>query len=75
MTARENFENVKVPRMRTIDDAYKFILSADSETEISRYLLRKICENDMVHHIKIGKKLLVDIDDLQDKLAGSFYLS
>ncbi len=65
----------KMPRMRTIDDAYKFVVSEDSETQISRYLLRKICENDMVHHIKIGKKLLVDIDDLQDKLAGSFYLS
>ncbi len=58
-----------LPRMRTINEAYEFLLSLDKETSITKNFIREMCKHGKVHCIYIGKKCLLDIDNLIENLS------
>jgi len=60
-----------IPRMRTIEEAYTYILHKDNETKITKYFLREMCKQGKVHCIRLGNKILLNIDDLEDKLSNN----
>ena len=55
-------------RVRTIDQAYDEIKAKDPDTAISRYLVRAMVNDGTVPSIKNGKKKLVDVDVLEQKI-------
>lgn len=60
-----------IPRMRTIEEAYTYILNKDKESKITKYFLREMCKQGKVHCIRLGNKILLNIDDLEDKLSNN----
>jgi len=60
-----------IPRMRTIEEAHSHILSKDKDSKISRYFLREICKQGKVHNIRLGNKILLNIDDLEEILSSN----
>lgn len=57
--------------MRTIEEAHAYILNKDNESKISKYFLRQICKQGKVHCIRLGNKILLNIDDLEEKLSSN----
>lgn len=51
-------------RMRSIPQALEDIKQLDPETAISLYSIRKLCKDGVISHRKIGKKILVNYDEL-----------
>ena len=66
---------MKLPRMRTINETLEYIKSLDADSAISAYLIRKICKEQKVHCFMTGKKYLIDIDDLIEKLSENLQIS
>lgn len=60
-----------IPRMRTIEEAHAYILNKDKESKISKYFLRQVCKQGKVHCIRLGNKILLNIDDLEEKLSSN----
>ncbi len=65
----ENTEKRKLPRMRTIEETYAFLLGEDAETGITKYWIREMCKQNKVHCLKSGSKYLINLDDLIVKLS------
>ncbi|MEG1608480.1 MAG: hypothetical protein RR348_01285 [Clostridia bacterium] len=59
---------MELAKMRTIDEAYTYIVGLDEGTGITRYFIRELCKQQKVHCIKTGKKYLVNIEDLCNKI-------
>lgn len=51
-----------IPRIRTIDKAYKIIKHSDPETAISKYAFTKLVKEGVIPCQKSGVKVLVDVD-------------
>ena len=66
---------MKLPRMRTINETLEYIKSLDEGTAVSAYLIRKICKDKKVHCFMTGKKYLIDIDDLIEKMSENIQIS
>lgn len=63
---------MSVPRMRTVTQAIALIKEQDSGTAVTMNCIRSLCKRGIVRHTTVGKKLLVDYDDLLANLSFSF---
>lgn len=64
-----NTENLKkIKRIRTIRSAISMILECDSKTAITYNFIRKLCDKNLITSIKIGKKILINYDQLLEFL-------
>jgi hypothetical protein len=59
---------LRLPRMRTLTEAYACIKEADPETALTANYVRCLIVSGAVPRMKCGKKYLVDIDLLIDYL-------
>lgn len=51
-------------RMRTILDALAVLKSIDKDTAITYNFIKKACETGTIKHVKVGKKILINLDEL-----------
>ncbi len=56
-------------RMRTINQAVDEIKRLDPNSAITYYFINSLCKQNLVHHINIGSKRLVDLDSLLEYLG------
>lgn len=59
-----------VPRMRTIAEAHKMLLELDPDTAITVSRIRKMVNNNEVKNCRAGRRILLNFDDLLDRLAN-----
>lgn len=59
-----------IPRMRTISEAYEMLKDLDPETAITASRIRKMVNNNEVKHCRAGRRILLNFDDLLDRLAN-----
>ena len=64
-----NNQKNKLPRMRTLPNAYKEIKKIDPDTDFSMRALRKMVNNGEIPTVKIDNKILVNLDLLIEKLS------
>jgi len=55
---------MEVKRMRTIYESIRMIKEQDPETGIKYNLIKNLCDENKILHIKSGKKYIVNHDDL-----------
>lgn len=55
-------------RIRTIDQAYDEIKEKDPQTALSRYMVRQMVRQGVVPSLQLGKKQLIDVDVLEQKI-------
>lgn len=53
-----------MPRMRTASKAYRLILEQDPDSEITLHYIRHLIASGAVPVIHVGRKKLVDVDQL-----------
>ncbi len=58
-----------IPKMRTINEALAQIKAQDSNSAVTSNCIRTLCKGGKVKHIMIGKKIILDFDDLCEKLS------
>ena len=63
----------RVPRMRTIDNAYAEIKAIDPQTDFTKRALRRMIASKEIPTTKIGNKNLINLDVLIAKLSGDCY--
>ena len=51
-------------RMRTIRQALTLIKQEDPDTGLNYNIINNLCKNNLVHAVMMGRKYLVDLDDL-----------
>lgn len=61
-------------RLRSIEEAYQELVKEDNNTSITRNLIRKLCREKKVQCFNLGKKVMLDYDDLV-KQINSFIIS
>lgn len=59
-----------MPKIRTIESAYREIINQDPGTSITKYYIREIVINGKIPFRKSGKRYLFDMDTLNDYLKG-----
>lgn len=59
---------LRLPRMRTLTEAYECIKEADPQTAISANYVRCLIVSGAIPRMKCGKKYLVDVDLLVEHL-------
>ncbi len=59
----------KTVKLRTSDQAYELIKKMDPDTALTRHAVRTIITSGDIPTLKIGRKTLVDIDDLYEHLG------
>ena len=64
----DNGTVIRLPRMRTLSEAYTYIKEADPDTALSANYVRCLIVSGAVPRIKCGKKYLVNVDLLIDYL-------
>ena len=64
----DNRAVIRLPRMRTLSEAYTYIKEADPDTALSANYVRCLIVSGAVPRIKCGKKYLVNVDLLIDYL-------
>lgn len=57
-------------KLRTIENAYKCIKENDPNTDVTKYMIRKLADQEMVSITRTGNKTLVDVDSVIDYLNG-----
>ena len=60
------------PRMRTAEGALAVIKTEDPETAVTLRAIRGLINTGKVPHVPVGKKRLVDVDQLMDYLKGVY---
>ena len=55
-------------KLRTINEAYEMIKKEDEHTAVSKYLIRQLARQNKVKVMLVGTKILVDYDDLVEKI-------
>ena len=63
-------EKRQVPRMRTLDQAYKMIKETDEHTQVSKTLIRNLLVSGILPSIPCGRKKLLNFDKLIELLAN-----
>ncbi len=51
-----------VPRMRTIDKAYEYVLGNDPDTQLSKNAFKKLVLSGEIASVNVGRKKLVNLD-------------
>lgn len=69
-TITSETEKRQVPRMRTLDQAYKMIKETDEHTQVSKTLIRQLLIKGVLPSIPCGKKKLFNYDQLIELLAN-----
>lgn len=57
-------------RMRTIDEAIKYVLEHDPETALTKTALRRLVVTGVIPSVRIGTKYLVGLENLELYLSG-----
>ena len=65
--------NTYIPKMRTIDNAYAEIKKLDPATNFTKCALRRMVANKEIQTIKVGNKVLINLDLLLEKLSCGIY--
>ena len=60
------------PRMRTAEGALAVIKTEDPETAVTLRAIRGLINTGKVPHVPVGKKKLVDVDQLMGYLKGVY---
>jgi len=58
-----------IRRLRSVDSIYYEIKILDSETAVTKYQIRNLQFDKDVYSVKIGTRLLLDIDDVLKKFG------
>lgn len=53
-----------MPIFRTINQCHDTIYQNDKDTAITKFFIRKLCNENLVKNIKAGNKILVDYNSL-----------
>lgn len=59
------------PRMRTAIGALEIIREMDPDTAVTLRYIRHLIATGEVHHVPVGRKKLVDVDQLLKFLKGA----
>ena len=62
-----------MPRMRTASKAYRLILEQDPDSEITLHYIRHLIASGAVPVIHVGRKKLVDVDQLLAYRKGAVW--
>lgn len=69
-------KDVRVPRMRTVNEAAQELKALDPHTAMTPYHIRRLCLDGVLPTVKAGKKILLNLDTLleymQDPTAKRF---
>lgn len=57
-------------RMRTIDQAFDYVRSADNETALTKTALRRLVVTGKLPSVKVGQKYLISLDRLDEFMYG-----
>ena len=57
-----------MPIYRTINQCFSSIYNEDTETAITKFFIRKLCEDNKVRYLKAGNKILIDWNSLVEFL-------
>lgn len=60
-----------LPRMRTITEAAAWLQETDPETAFTKTALRRLVTTGQLPSVRVGQKYLVNLDALENFLAGS----
>lgn len=63
------FNEKKIPRMRTLPEAMKEIRDADPHTQLTLATLRKMVDRGMIGTVPLGNYKLINLDELIRLLA------
>ena len=63
------FNEKKIPRMRTLPEAMKEIRDADPNTQLTLATLRKLVDRGMIGTVPLGNYKLINLDELIRLLA------
>lgn len=58
-------------RVRTIDEAFRWLKEVDPETAMTKTALRRLVVSGEIPRFMVGCKYLLDLDALEDYLHGS----
>lgn len=61
--------NTKMPKMRTLPQAYREIIEQDPNTNFTLRALRRMVKNGEIPTVSVGNKKLLNLDLLLDKLS------
>lgn len=61
--------------MRTIDQAFDYVLEQDSETSLSKTALRRLVTTGKLPSVRVGKKYLVSLETLEDYMSGNIAIA
>lgn len=61
---------VELINYRTINECHSLIVNEDKESAITKFFIRKLCNQGLVHCIKAGNKVLVDFNSLMNYLKA-----
>ena len=59
-----------MPRMRTAAKAHELILEQDPDSEVTLHYIRQLIATEAVPVVHVGRKKLVDVDQLLEYLAA-----
>ena len=55
---------IRKTRIRTIREAIALLKQADSQTAVTYHFIRKLCDSGCIKSIRVGKKILINYDEL-----------
>ena len=55
---------MSMQRLRTVKEALTLIRQKDSETAVTSNFIRQLCRKELIHSFTIGKKVLLNYDEL-----------
>ncbi len=64
----------RIRRMRTAAQAAEEFRKADPETAVKENFIRDMIRSGQIHFVQVGKKQLIDFDELLMVIDGSFEL-
>lgn len=64
----QNEEEVAMKRLRGIRDTALYFKREDPDTKITEYFLRRLVKEGKIPSVMLGKKLLINLDDLIEYL-------
>lgn len=59
------------PKMRTIDEAYEYLVESDPETRITRTGLKRLVKTGKIESVAVGRKTLVNLEAVERFFNGS----
>lgn len=60
-----------MPRMRTIDQAHAWLIETDPGTALTKTGLRRLVLSGQLPSVRVGKKYLIELGQLEEYMSGS----